>query len=409
MDHPRPRLLITGTMSRADILDMFRPISNAADLTFVEYERDWGQGINRALYQSIGEITTWEESGSADHLLRRVRPDRVVLLFISSLNQVALRVAAKDHGIEAVHVEHGYRLLAADAPPARTAAHRPNGARLGDRHTHAFFARSLRHRGARIAATLSHYAVTVGRQGATPEVLRQFAHLRRPDRYISYARECFEFHRDVDRVPAELAASTIFTGIPQLDDFRLVTNGPTRPELLLIDHQFHNSGLFGWDEAFRREWVSRVADTVLAGGFERVYVKLHPGDRSGCWDPYVREGDVCLVERTELANLSQTVQVVLGTFSTMQMPFAAQPHVALLSLEIHPQRGWFPSRRLVEMGVSAPVRGYKELDQQLRDTEVLRAGQKPAKPRFIKRFLERLDGRAGERMTAALLVDCVPR
>src|SRR5437764_6141214 len=123
------RFLITGTMSRTDILDMFRPLVASAQLAFVEYERNWGQGFDRSVYQPFGDLFTWEESRSADALVRRVQPDLVVLLFTSSLNQVALRAAARDRGIATVHVEHGYRLPAADSLPARLPAERASAAR----------------------------------------------------------------------------------------------------------------------------------------------------------------------------------------------------------------------------------------------------------------------------------------
>jgi hypothetical protein len=404
----KPRLLITGTVTgsvpRADILDMFRSLVGAAELTFVEYDWPAESGLGREVFDPFGELTTWEEERSADALLERVRPDRVVLLFTSSRNQLALRAAARDRGIETVHTEHGYQLPAVDS--SSTWGHAPGmeGVSSGGPGRHAFFARSLIRRRPRVAGALLRYGIAVARAGgATPAVLRAFAELRRPDRYVSYSRECFEFHRDVDHVPPRQVAETPFVGVPQFDDFRVATSAETRREALLIDHAFQNAGLFGWNDAFRREWVDRIAEAVLAGGFERLHVKRHPLDRSGAWEPHAGDDRVRLVERDRLPELSRTASVVLGTWSTMQMPFAAQPHIAVISLEIHPEPDHFPSRRFVEAGVAEPVRSYAELAARLGEAEALGARQRPAKAAFTKRFLERLDGGAGERMAAALL------
>jgi len=398
----RARVLVTGTISRADIAEMFRPLAAGCDLTFVEYEREWGEGVDAAVYRGLGELTTWEAHRSANELLDSVRPSRIVLLFTSSLNQVALRAAARARGIETVHVEHGYRLPASDVPsvrPTPTAAGEP---RLSGWRTHSFFLRSSFERSPTVVQQLLAYAAAVARSGVTPTVLRRFADLRRPDRYVSYSQECFDYHRDIDVIPPAVDAMTVFTGVPQFDDFEVWASVKPAREAVLIDHQFHNVGWFGWNLDFRREWVQQLGRAVADAGIEQLYVKLHPGDRSNAWDSIIGER-IRVVDRDELPELARRVSFVLGSFSTMQMPFVAQPHIATISLEIHPESGRFPSRRFVEAGVSEPVRSFDGLRGLLVRTDALRAQQDPAKSAFTERFLERLDGRAGSRITEAIL------
>jgi hypothetical protein len=394
------RLLVTGTISRGDILDMFAVTRERCDLTFVEYERGWGDGIDRQLYDEFGRLTTWEDQNSADELLDREQPDRLVFLFTTSLNQVVLRSAARQRGIEAVHVEHGYRPPIADEINQRTTARtRASGHHSGLR-THAFFARSLPRRG-RVAPSLVRYAHAVKRGGASRDVLRSFADLRRADRYVSFSRECFDHHLDVDRVPVAIADSTEFTGIPQFDDFRMVQDAQPGRSILLVDHQLHNARIFGWDESFRQAWVDSLVRTTHAAGFT-LYVKLHPGDRSQAWRLHEANENVQLVERADLVDLSREISVVLGTCSTLQLPFAALPHIAMITLEIHPEAGWFASRRFVETGVAEPVRSFSELATALDRFDEIRAHQRRSKPAFTSRFLEKLDGRAGARLADAL-------
>lgn len=397
----KPRLLITGTMSRADIVSMFECLRESCDLTFVEYERDCGYGIDRAVYRNLGELATWESFRSANALLSAAKPDKVVLLFTASLNQIALRAAAKTREIETIHVEHGYRLRAADTPYVPERSVNPDVRSLSSWRTHAFFAASVAASPPSTAIRLARLAAAVKRFGVTSAVLRAFADLRRTDRYVSYSRECFEYHREVDCISSEQERMTIFTGVPQFDDFRIGDRAPRGPELLLIDHQFATAQMFGWNLEFRRDWVKRVADAVFAAGFERLYVKSHPADRSGAWAPLLGDG-VQAVERAELPELARRLSAVLGTFSTLQMPFAAIPDVAMISLEIHPEPGWFPSLRFVEAGVCEPVRSYEALATQLGRVDDLAAKQNGAKPAFTERFLHRLDGHATRRMTSAL-------
>ena len=89
------------------------------------------------------------------------------------------------------------------------------------------------------------------------EAMRTFAEIRRPDRYISYSRECFAYHQDVDRIPLELSEQATYTGVPQFDDFR-VSDGDPSDAVVLIDHQFHNQSTLTGRYTFNGE-NNRVA------------------------------------------------------------------------------------------------------------------------------------------------------
>ena len=93
-------------------MSMFQDLVGQAELSFLEYRRNWGDGVDPDVYGRYGRLTTWEEYRSAPELLDRLRPDRIVMLSIGSRNQLALRWEAARRGIEVVHVEHGYRLPA---------------------------------------------------------------------------------------------------------------------------------------------------------------------------------------------------------------------------------------------------------------------------------------------------------
>jgi hypothetical protein len=170
--------------------------------------------------------------------------------------------------------------------------------------------------------------------------------------------------------------------------------------VLLVDHQFHNGSLFGWNEAFRADWVRSLHEITRALG-KRLTVKLHPGDRSNAWAPYLHDG-VSITTDGDIRELAARTELILGTFSTMQLPLAAMKHTTMVSLEIHPEAGHFPSAALVRAGVSEAARSFDELRALLARTGELKQRQAGMKAAFEEQFLHRFDGRSGERLARAL-------
>ena len=386
-------------MNRPDVVAMFRGVD--ARMTFLEYEDNWGVRLDPSTYDPFGDVTTWEQHRSVDGLLDRLQPDRLVMISVNSREQVALRVAAREGGLEVVHVEHGYRLPLQTrlAPEVESGSkrYRSPGVRR-----HAFFARSLAHRRRGDRAKLVRYAYGTVRD-RSHRLLLSSADLRRADRYVSYAPECFAFHREADRVPATVAERTVFTGVPQFDCFRDLAGDPDPDAVLLVDTQIHNAGIRGWDAAFRKPWVDELFQVVCMRAGKTLYVKEHPGDTTDAWRPYVGRGVVRLHSLEEVAERSRTTPVALGIMSTLQMPVAAQPRTAMISLEIHPGHGPRLSQRFVEAGVCEPVDSFEELSAALARSDELRARQAPQKQSFTAQFLHRLDGRAAERLAEALV------
>jgi hypothetical protein len=232
------------------------------------------------------------------------------------------------------------------------------------------------------------------------------ADLRRADRYISFAPECFEFHRELDRVPPQLAERTAYVGVPQFDCFRAGT-GNAEPDLgtvVLVDHQLHNAGILGWDKQFHRDWAAQLRAAVVATG-RRLVVKAHPGDSDSPWTAY-SDGSVEVVPTIELLEQrARSARVALGVMSTLQLPLAALDHMAMVTVEVHPQPGEILSRQLVEAGVAHPASSFGALRAAIEDAGALRERQRPSKPAFIERFLHRLDGHAGERLAEAVLAE----
>jgi hypothetical protein len=401
-----PRLLVVGTINRADILEMFESVRSQAELHFLEYSRNYEELLDVDRYEPYGAVRTWDDYRSADHLLDQLAPDRIVFLSISALNQVALRLAARERGIETVHVEHGYRL-----PLGQLTGHQP-GPDLSGRWrrylrepkrallTHRFLLGSLAaRRGSR--ADLTRYVRDVAAHGATEEILQRAAPLRRPDRYVSYSAECFAYHRALDRIQPG-TEKVAFVGCPQFDHFVARPAANTDAEaVILVDHQLHNTGIMGWNDGFRKEWALRLHDVVSKRGL-RLYVKTHPGDRSEVWTRWLHD-DVELIDMPQLHELAPRARVVLGVASTLQLPLAGLPHTASISLEIHPHRGPSLSQRIVQAGVMKSAHSFDQLGDCLSAADNLVDEQSRHKEAFVERFLYRLDGRSGARFKDQLV------
>jgi hypothetical protein len=252
------------------------------------------------------------------------------------------------------------------------------------------------------------YAAMVMRSGVTVDVLRKSADWRRPRRYVSYSEECFAYHAEVDRVTDSDRDNVTYVGVPQFDEF--VGSSSTQVDsrrILLIDHMLHNSGILGWDLAYRLQWVRELARVISELDLS-LCIKTHPGDRSGVWDPYLSDRRFRLISMPELIELSGSASTVLGICSTLQLPLTGLPHTAAITLEIHPHPGHQLSDRIVQSGAALAVHTFSELTDALRGRSELAQMQQTSKPEFVRRFLYKLDGRAGERLRDALLHETTP-
>jgi hypothetical protein len=91
--------------------------------------------------------------------------------------------------------------------------------------------------------------------------------------------------------------------------------------------------------------------------------------------------------------------------STLQLPLAGLDWMTSIAVEVHPRQGIAMSSRMTEAGVAQPVFSFAELGTALAEAPALHERQRGAKPAFVERFLHRLDGRAEERLTEALLAE----
>jgi hypothetical protein len=406
----KPVILITGTIDRPDILAMFRDVAASAALTFVEYYFNWGIEAHPEYFKPYGTLRFWHEFNDANALLDAVRPDRIVFFYISSLNQVALKVAAQQRGIPTLHLEHGFRQRFADSLDrpllAQEAKRRFKLAKLRRELPHilrnqAFFLRSAARAQAPARSQLLGYGFNAYARGVSVDTRLKYGQLRKPDHYIAFSPEIFEFHREQDALTVEDMKRVTYIGLPQFDQFCNLPPAAVDPQrVILIDHQ--NLGYFGWTLEFRHEWVKEIYESTSALGL-KLFVKPHPGDLSNAWAPYAARREVEIIDHARLRELLPSTRLILGGFSTMQLPIIGLPHTVVITLEIHPEKGHLPSKQFVDAGVVCAVTTFEDLRASLMDWERLSAEQSRHKEAFRHQFLFKMDGKAGARLRDILL------
>jgi hypothetical protein len=412
LEERKPAILVTGTIDRPDILSMFRDVAGRTALTFVEYYFNWGIESHPEYFEAYGPLRFWHEFRHANDLLDQLRPDRIVFFYISSLNQVALKVAAQQRGIPTLHLEHGFRQRYADSLDhlllTDWAEPRLNLSKVRRElphivRNHAFFLRSLPRLRPPARSELFRYGLETYARGLSLGRRLKFGRLRQPDRYIAFSPEIFEFHRVQDALTEQDMERVTYIGLPQFDPYCNLPAAPIDPRnVILIDHQNHGGKIFGWTLDFRREWVEKIHQIITDLGL-RLFVKQHPGDLSNAWAPYLDKGNVEIIDHTRLRELLPSTRVILGGFSTMQLPVTGLPHTVLITLEIHPEAVEPASKQFIEAGVASAVTTFDQLRAHLMNIERLADDQSRHKASFVEQFLHKMDGQAGARLRDILL------
>lgn len=389
---------------------MFEAARGRVTFDFLEYRAPEREHLVQTTYGPYGRAHHWDEFRSAQDVLERLKPQRIFLMATTSLNQMVLLNAARQRGIRTYHLEHGYRFQSTDGSEVdeflskgtRSPAELIRRLRTAFRNLrgHRFFLQSLTGLERRKATALLRYAVNYYRHGESFVALQRQAALRRPDEYVAFSPATLAFHSRQDEIPP--STQVRFVGIPYFDALTTLPNAQVDERaVMLIDHQLHEASAFGWNSAFRHEWVDRIADIVQRRRM-RLAVKLHPEDRSNAWRRHLGSS-VRLIDYADLPLAAASSRFVMGAFSTMLLPLLALPHTVGILLDIHPRREARPGSDFSEAGVAASATTFEDLEAFLDDGPRLLAQQQPKKKAFEERNLFRFDGRSGQRLADILV------
>lgn len=394
----RLRVLLCWGYYRKGWIAPFEQLENELDFEYIFYLRKEDEEA------SFTERPRhyWEDFRSAQQILDELAPDRIVFMSLSGLRPIALNMAARQSGIPTFILQHGYfRSLEDYAALAATSR--------GTTQTTATPKRSSSPvRAARFLLS-SHFArepLECGRALAMLAMSRRESHYRSqlrfrfrgrmPDWYITYSESTSEIHRQLDGAEDH---SIIPIGIPEFDPVfrRLADREVQRDEsVLLIDSPTAENryGVTSMTVDQKVRFLEGLSSRLALRG-RRLVVKLHPETYEANWLPhhpnttYVRDADV--------AALISRADACVGFDSTLVIPaIIARPTMLLDLCESTLTR---EARRL---GVATVVPGFEYTDEQL--DSVLEATSRPTPnlDAFTRSFAHAADGRATERLAAAI-------
>ncbi|MCC6648508.1 MAG: hypothetical protein IT374_23430 [Polyangiaceae bacterium] len=344
---------------------------------------------------------------TARALLLAARPDRIVLMEIIALREVALIVAARALGIPTFYLEHG---AAGDAATARARfAEFPVGERL--RRSIARLAH-LR----RVAEVRYFYLSGAGDVSgrslpsflALPALLaalaptRALARLRFAERV---PETCIVFNRanqeEFELLHGRGGYRAALTGVPFFDAYHR-PDLATDPSLVAyLDHPYLESGLLGWTEAHHRHVARSLARFAEARRL-RVLVKLHPRSSLERWLGYELPPSVEIVQRGDTTEQLLRAGLVL-TYGSSLATGLLSARRNLVALRWHPTPRPF-GVDFAETGLCHRSDSVDELSTRFDGwlAENLAASRDAEHRAFLARFNEPFDGQARARVRALI-------
>jgi len=404
-------ILYVGNYNRKDYLDMLSKCREDFNFFFLEFASP--QEVKSNYYKTYGTCIFWKDFRDAFDLLEKIKPTKVIFLFIETYNHVALNLACKAIKLPTFQLEHGLRAdyllnLSSGKSTPKTSSLQSQllnflkvlkgfKAKL---RTRLFLLNSIRRFPEADAAFIKGFMEIRRKHSFLDTAVRIKSPKRQADFHISFSKNIFRTHQRYDVLPDQ--GKVFYIGVPYFDKLSAIVPAAPVKVVLLIDQPLAEHSLLGWTVQHRRAFNLALMEACSKNNF-RLYVKPHPDQDVALWAQ--NQPQVELINDEELIALAPILPLVIGFYSTLLMPFAAFKHTAVLSYENHPIGRIDVSKSFVEAGVAHPVYSMQELEWALQHTEQLHQRQLPHKAKFIEDWMYKFDGKAGERLRDILLGD----
>ncbi|WP_161890252.1 polysialyltransferase family glycosyltransferase [Pontibacter russatus] len=407
----KPNILFVGDYNRRDYLDLLLKSKDGFNFFFLEFASK--KEITNHYHKAYGKCIFWKDYRDAFDLLEKIKPAKVLFLYIEAYNHVALNIACKNIGIPTFHLEHGLR---ADYLPHLSAGKNtvpaPSlQARLLNfltilrefrprLKTRLFLLNSIRRFPVADAKIMKEFIEVRSKYNFFGTAVRIKSQKRQPVYCISFSEKIFRTHQIYDILPDQ--QKVFYIGIPYFDRFAGVVPATPARAVLLIDQPLAEHGLLNWTKNQKKRFIHDLSRVCSRHRF-KLYVKPHPRQDVSLWQQSHQA--VELINDEQLLQLAPSIPFVLGFYSTLLMPFAAFPHTAVVTYENHPIGRIDVSKSFIEAGVAHPVYSMQDLEWALQHIEQLHQKQLPNKAKFTEEWMYKFDGKAGERLRDILLSD----
>jgi hypothetical protein len=344
----------------------------------------------------------WSEFRTAQEILDKIKPDRLVFMSLLGLRPIALNMAARRRTIPTFIFQHGYfrsleNYLSSPIPRSNIAARTKTTTQANSAwQAVRFMLRSNITEEPIDSLRAVAMLLLLSRTNQYRSQLRFRFRGRMPDRYITYSEATSEFHRQLDDASS---SSIIPVGIPEFDPlFRLLANSmeDCSKKILLIDSPNAENRWGATATSIERKvrFLNDLSLRLEQQGYALI-VKLHPETYGATWLP--SPGNIRYVRDHDVGPLIQEAHACLGFDSTLMIPaIIARP---TMLFELHESILTTGAR---EFGVATVVRGLECSNGQL--SALLDATERSAEQleKFTQRLAHSADGNATERLANAL-------
>ncbi len=289
----------------------------------------------------------WRNYKSPRHLLCQIKPEKIILLEIIDLQQIALIVAANALGISTFYLEHG---AAGDAATLVERWQEIGFIRNKLPHlVKRFFssfpsvikAKSFYYRQANsiksIDSIIKYYFLPFKMllKGPVETLAKNIFPERVPKHCICFNKEKFE---SLQVYTGATEAQAILTGVPFFDEYYSAET-IEKDYIVFIEHPNLEQNVLDWNIEFHKKVANVLYDFALKNG-KKIFVKLHPKSDIKNWLQY--NFDPKFVEVIQLGNYTKLyleAKLILGYSSSLMNGFiCARKNIVLL--------GWHPKPRV---------------------------------------------------------------
>ncbi|MFT2010071.1 polysialyltransferase family glycosyltransferase [Pontibacter sp. 13R65] len=404
-------ILFIGDYNRTDYVSLLKSCKDIIRFTFLNFSSVAEE--TNSYYKEYGNAVYWKDFKDAYELLKKIKPFKVVFLYIESYHHVALNVACKKLVIPTYLLEHGMRAdynIAFDPEMVcipkvsfyqklRTFINKINqfSARFKSK---LFLNRTIRHSTPEDAAFLRTFISTRRKYNFLVTFKKIKDPKRLADYYISFSSKVFEIHRTHESLTSDQKVH--FIGVPYFDKLAGMVEAQKKRNIIFIDQPLAENQLLGWTKESKEQFAKEFIRMCQQANYN-LFIKPHPLQDLSMWQEQAKKNKITLITDGQLKASLPFTPVIIGFYSTYLMPLAAMRHTTLLTLENHPAGPFNVSKPFVEAGVSHPVYLLEELPQLLSEIDIIHQKQINNKNTFANDWLYIFDGKSGDRLKAILL------
>ena len=368
------------------------------DVTYLAYRRREEEPAGVAIPPDRPRAY-WRDFRNGQDVLRRLRPDRVVLMGTEGAWTIGVVAAARASGVPTAVLQHGV-FRPSPAHPVATLAQRAPAfgrpLRRAQLPALAFLAGSLRRRPDQVVAAV-RFLVAASRSTVQMAAPRHPLPVRSADAYLVASARAGRYFEELDAVAAD---RIVPVGLAEFDDLlqRRLPTGPARAALLIdTPHTGGPHGAATMPGAEKAAAIRRLGTELARAGWA-LTVKLHPDSYGDDWA--VDDDAVRYVREADPGDLLAGAAVALGFDSTLLVP-ALHHRPGLLLHTAAP--GWFQA---LAADLGAARSSVQLTEVTARDVAAAAAAAdetRAGRTALVRELLGPPDGRSLDRIEQALV------